>query len=709
MDHSQNLLGVWDFYQMHIGSKNNPAQTKRILNETQSAIMRILLKGLGYEQQPAGRKMTQAEVIAARAFMEALSTDKLLNGRAAMEAGFSFLKLSQFSRNTYGGRLDQFLTWCEGQPWWGKRPGVATFTTDAKTDYCPSLRRGHGKATNNRLTDRRSVYMTYQIQPEDITAALNTELQEFYHFLTDPDRGDRRTDAISQSTAETYLDHVRLILGWFRLQGTPRKHLSLDLLLPKLIEDTLEDLTSEQREMCWKVRKSYIDTWICQYFEFLRETVGSKSPKTKRFKTHALTALGKFQYRTEVGSDSGYQEIPVLKTLIKYSSNVREESAKWDRHKHQVVPTEKKWPNVLEGQTALTTLRKQVVEELRSFCRPRYSSNEHLRSSSAIASSLRDYLAWNPVTDMPARRQEEPCSWRISLTCPIQCPEDVPDKGFYHPLPPEQVRERDYDNLLTDNYLYKTYTRKGKFYPEGIWVLDIQKYKTRKKYGPQSIVIKNRRFADGSCLYDYIERYLYGWWKPEEDANFPIYDWWISPFTEHRGRWVSSGRAAFSPKKFPCLTEDDGLNSWSWGFFFVTPRTGNFYTSSSFKAFFSTVAHKVIGKRITPHIIRDMWATWSYQVGLTDAQRESLAYAMGMDIKTLVDIYERCSPDEKRRPIEEVVDQLFFDELEAEYQQSTFYLEKLAKELLELPEIERLNYVQLLLAISPVNSYGNTP
>ena len=61
----------------------------------------------------------------------------------------------------------------------------------------------------------------------------------------------------------------------------------------------------------------YIDTWICRYFEFLREEVGSKSPKTKRFKTHALAALGKFQYRTEVGSDSGYQEIPVLRGCLR--------------------------------------------------------------------------------------------------------------------------------------------------------------------------------------------------------------------------------------------------------------------------------------------------------------------------------------------------------------------------------------------------------
>lgn len=697
MNYPQNLFEVWALYQQHIGMKKNPAQAKRILNEVQSAIMRILLKGLGFEQQPVSRKMTRAEVIAAKAFMESLSIDKLIAGRTAVEVGFGSLTLSQASRNTYGGRLDQFLTWCEEQPWWKQTNSVPTAKiASAKSSYCPRLKRGHGKAGNNRLTDRRSTYMAYQVSPEDITAELDDELQEFYRFLTEPERNDRWTGAISSSTAKTYSMHIRLMLGWFRLQGIPRKHLSLDLLVPKLTEDILENLTFEQREMCWKVRRVYIDTWICQYFEFLREKLGSKSPKTKRFKTHALTALGKFQYRTEVGSENGYQKIPVLKTLSKHSVNVRGEVKNWDQHKHRVVSLDRKWPEVVEGQTALNTIRKQVVEELRSFCKPKYSSNWHLRSSTAITASLRDYLAWSTMTDMPARRQEEVRSWRVALTCPIERPAEIPPGGLYHPLPPDQVRERDNDNLIADNYIHKTYIRKGKSYPEGIWVLEIHNYKTRKKYGPQSILIENRCFADGSCLYDYIERYLYGWWQPEEGKKFSSYSWWDSSYTGKQGQWISSGRAGFQPQKFPCVIEKDGLNCWSWGYFFVTPRTGNSYDDSTFKSFFSTAAHKVVGKRITPHIIRDMWATWAYQVGLSDAQRESLAYAMGMDVKTLENIYKRCSPDEKRRPIEDVVDRVLFGELETEYQQSTFYLEKLAQELLNLPEAERLNAMQFL-------------
>lgn len=692
----KNLFDVWNLYELHIEAKYNSIQAKRALNETQSAILRILLRGLIPQQGPISQKMTRAESMAAKESMKTLGVETLSNADVVAERVFNTLSLSKASRNTYGARLKQFVDWCKAQHWWDTSTSrAAAKITSANNDYCPRLRRGYGKA-NKQLTDRRSTYITYQLQPEDITAELNTELQEFYHFLTDSDRNDRFAQVISHSSAEIYLKHIRLILGWFRLQGTPRKHLSLDLLIPRLTEETLGILTTEQQEQCWAVRKMYIETWLCGYFKFLRDEVGSKSPRTKRFKTHALTALGKFQYRTEVSSTSAYQGIPVLRTISKYSSNIRKEVGEWNRHKRQIVPIEKKWPDIVEGQSALTTIRKQVVEELRISCRIKYSSNYHLRNGSAITTSFRDYIAWSIMTDMPARRQEEFRSWKIALTCPVERPQDVPSSGLYHPLPPNQERERNREKSVVDNYLYKTYVRDGVLDSEGIWMLDIHKYKTHKRYGPQSIAIKNRRFADGSCLYDYIERYLYGWWNSEESTNSSNYRWLEPTFDKQQGQWISSGRAEFEPCDIYYGLEKSREECYAWGYFFVKPRVGTPYNPPEFNRFFSTAAHRIIGKRITPHIIRDMWATWAYQVGLTDAQRESLAYAMGLDIKTLEEIYERCSPEEKRRPIEEAVDKLLFSELELEYHQSPFYLEQLAKELLALPEAERLNHMQFL-------------
>jgi len=95
---------------------------------------------------------------------------------------------------------------------------------------------------------------------------------------------------------------------------------------------------------------------------------------------------------------------------------------------------------------------------------------------------------------------------------------------------------------------------------------------------------------------------------------------------------------------------------------FVLPDTGTKADGPGFAGSFEKTAHRLIGKRITPHLARYIWATWAYQVRLNDAQLRSLAYAMGHTVETLRGMYERCTPEEKRRPIEEAIDELLFDQ-----------------------------------------------
>jgi hypothetical protein len=51
-------------------------------------------------------------------------------------------------------------------------------------------------------------------------------------------------------------------------------------------------------------------------------------------------------------------------------------------------------------------------------------------------------------------------------------------------------------------------------------------------------------------------------------------------------------------------------------------------------------------------------------VKLTDAELASLAYAMGHSVETLRKMYERCTPEEKLRPIFEAIDRHLFQRLE---------------------------------------------
>ena len=698
-----SLFEIWALYQKSIQARSEPRQVKNILNETQSALFRLFLPGLNPALRPAGRKMTQAETQADMDFMHTIAPAALIDARTTIAVELANLS-SLSSQKTYGKRLEQFLNWSEGEYWWDQIHQPVTELQDAssKEEYCPRLRRGFGRAGQNHLTERRYVYPAYALKPEDTPLTLQAELDDFFEYLTEIDRDDRYTEEIKESSANVYVREIRKMLGWFSVDGFAalkdcEKALALlppelccASLIPILGAQTLSSLSSKEQETLWDAVVEHLNLWLCAYFKFSRETVGAKSPRTKKFRTLALIALCKFQYRTEVGSADDYRRLPIFQAINAHDRQARRQINQWERQKERVVPLDRKWPEPVAGESALKTVQRTVTEVLRTICQPVYSSNRHVRSGSVIGTSLRDYLAWGFLTYKPARRQEEFHSLRVWLSCPTERPSEVPLDGLFHPLPINQERALNRHGQLDDNYLYKTYVRKGQYYPDGTWVLDIRRYKTDKRYGHQSIVIKNLYFTDGQCLYDYIERYLYGWWRLDAKQDF-TYTWWDPKLSRQRGHWVSQGRAEFQPRSEVYQTRNE-VNHYQWGYFFLKPRAGTPYDDKEFAQFFSTAAHKLTGKRIHPHLIRDMWATWAFQAALTDCQRESLAYAMGMDVKTMQEIYEKCTPEEKRRPIEEIIDQVFLNMLEAEYQQST-PLEELAEELLALSS-EELEYYQ---------------
>ncbi|MBW4528334.1 MAG: hypothetical protein KME18_24665 [Phormidium tanganyikae FI6-MK23] len=53
-----------------------------------------------------------------------------------------------------------------------------------------------------------------------------------------------------------------------------------------------------------------------------------------------------------------------------------------------------------------------------------------------------------------------------------------------------------------------------------------------------------------------------------------------------------------------------------------------------------------------------MWATWGAEMGLNEQQMMALAYAMGHSIQTLRRVYERLTPEEKRQPIDQVINEV---------------------------------------------------
>ena len=693
MDKPKDLLAVYYLYEKHIKAIHNSKRAKNILNETRSAIVRPLLLGLGYPETIGGSKISNTETLAAKDFMKTQGLEKLLDARVAQQQGFKLLNRSQKSQKVYGTRLNQLLTWCEQQSWW---LGKQMYSANKQDQCCPTPLKTR-VFERQRRSNRRGKTLLYGLLSQETNSNLQAELDQFYRFLTEPEWPGRVTEKVAYSAADNYLRDIRLLLGWFyRYKQKPLEQLSLTLLIPRLTNEEIAELSDKEQQKLWKKKQREIETWFCGYLKFLREIAGSQSPRTKVSKLTALSALGKFLYHTAVEEVSDYVDIPVLKTIGKYGYQTGEEAREWNRLKRYVVAQEKKWPDAIEGKTVLTTVREQILEPLRLECRLKTKRGQ-IRGGRALSISLERYIAWSFLADMPARRQQESRSLKISLSCPMKRPKEVPLEGLYHPLPPEGKREKHYDDSIKDNYLYKTYIHKGKSYKNGIWVLDIQDYKTLKIHGSQSIVVPNRSFADSTCLYDHIERYLYGWWIPGGRKNQFFYDWWQPELKGCRGRWITLGRAEFNPMDVCCFDKIES-EFWSWGYLFVQPITGVLLDKSDFGALVTIPAHRLTGKYISPHTMRYVWATWAFQVGLTDQQKESLAYAMGHKIETLRKMYERCTPQEKRRPIEEAIDELLFKTFPSQELETHSITDptELARQLQKLTPEERQRLVQML-------------
>jgi integrase len=207
--------------------------------------------------------------------------------------------------------------------------------------------------------------------------------------------------------------------------------------------------------------------------------------------------------------------------------------------------------------------------------------------------------------------------------------------------------------------MYRTYTFKGVHYPDGIWVRQINRYKTRESYGKQDIILRNRLMGDGRWLYEYLENYLYGEWYTGSFKDSRPYTWWDPELKGRRGRWLTPGVMAFEP-----VRQEGKIEGWPWIPCFPIPDTGNEHDRSSMTGLVGRAAHEWTGKRTTPHLMRRIWATWAFQIGLDDKAIHSLAYAMGTSYKTLKTWYEDATPEDKRRAIEETIDEFFGDYLD---------------------------------------------
>ena len=221
---------VLEFYYDFIRGKLLSGQAQRIENEMNTAIFRYLLPEFGFRRENDSRKMTRAETEQAKAFLKRLSLQALPKVRGAIQRSFVKLKVPKNSQNTYGSRINQWITWAENEDWWwNKRQRSAKF----QGQCAPPRLKKYGAVEKTELMPGKGRSVVYSLKTTEAPADLNQTLDNLFHFLSDPHHPQRVTGKIDEGTAKTYIKEIRLFLGWFyryHHPPIPLEQLSLNLL-----------------------------------------------------------------------------------------------------------------------------------------------------------------------------------------------------------------------------------------------------------------------------------------------------------------------------------------------------------------------------------------------------------------------------------------------------------------------------------------------
>lgn len=612
-----------------------------------------------YQGKPIthNRKMNEEETKAAEKILQQQPIDAILRMPEDLERGFEINKTPKSSRSTYRSLLRWWLERMKGYSWYPHNQQSASTLIQ---DECSPGRvvSGRRSYTEKQLTSRRGFREKYRFDIAQGSAKLQQQYNEYLqHLETLYQKGQLKPEGV-----EFYIRELLLTLGFLEEKlGIPAQEITMEHIAPILIPQELDELSYRERTERIVQADCYINSWTQQYFTWMRERNNGLSPKTQNNKCSSWKHVAKFLHRPYVRLEKDYDTLPVIQKFSELGSEIYQNVKRWHKQKASVSDTDAKWPDVIDGETALTTVRKLVVERCRLEARFRRKNGAY-KEGHVIAENLQVFLKWLFMTDVPARRQNVYRTTRISLSCPVQRPASVPIGGLYFPLPDSTLREHHPDGTIADNYLARIYSYKDQVFPEGRWMLQIYCYKTDDKYGCYEMMLIDRTFEDGSTVYDHFERYLCGVWREGGFKDRHLYSWWDKDLQGKTGHWLTRGWMEFdSPDTYPLMF--NGKVVGRWGYLFPLPTTGCLASKSSFAGSFERTSYHLIGKRITPHIIRNFWATWGHQVGLSAQEMESLAFAMGHSVSTLKNIYDRCSPQEKSRPIYKAIERLLFQHL----------------------------------------------
>jgi hypothetical protein len=409
-------------------------------------------------------------------------------------------------------------------------------------------------------------------------------LKKFQYYL-----GYRTKEPLRLPTQESTIRHINRLLGWrfYRVQNLAL--VSLESLIPVI--DTKINIHSFESMQDYYTAKGKLDTEAEKAAEDMEEFLldffdnyGLHYTKsTKDFYFKALINLSKFLYQriTRKTKSPNFQDIEVICTLRSLNAELPKE-----KRKFQDLPL-----TLTQVRAVLETFKVHVDDPY-----VYHSKNGQVykkeRLPKVISQDLQRFLMLSLLCVVPPLRRRTLSELELGRTL------------VHGILKPSGFISR---NKMTDS-------TQARYYYDML----PDDYKTGETYGHYFVEVPNYYFQDGSCFYDYLNKWLYEGYRQQLLSHEQIHQYL---FVHIRN------------------TTKDSLS-------------GTSISSDSYGSIVAHVMEKFTGVAYYPQVFRAIYRTHYVNMGASPEVLDALAFFMQHSPETAANVYTRQTLNEKLLPFQ---------------------------------------------------------
>ena len=414
---------------------------------------------------------------------------------------------------------------------------------------------------------------------------INKQFQEFQNYLA-----HRTKDPLRLATQEKTLGHIKRLFGWLFCCTQNLELIKLESLIP--VVDKRVNLHNFQSIQAYYEAKGRLDAEAEKAVEEVErflldffDNYGSHYTRsTKVVYINALINLAKFLYRriTCKTKSPNYQDIDVICALHALSIELPKEPPKF-----------KELPLTLNDvRKVLETYKQHIDNPARYHKRRNGNVYKTKRPRKCTAQDLQRFLMLGLLCVVPPLRRRTLAQLEFGRTL-VHGLET--ESGF---IPKDKMQNPSealyYYDMLPDDY------------------------KTGKTYGNYFVVLPNYYFQDGSCFYDYLNKWLYEGYREELLEHGQTHQYLFL-----RGYGNKKGGVKGDPLPYECYT-----------------------------TIIAELMQKFTGIKIRPQIFRVIYRTHYVNIGAPPDVLEALAFFMQHSPETAAKVYTRRSLSEKLAPFQ---------------------------------------------------------